>query len=235
MNPLFVAELTPYAPPSLDNWMGSNALGQPFLPLLMQGTAFTLVDIGAATSLSLAIAIVIASLGSIFRGTWGRFAFTLASTFSFSTPLIAVLLLLYSILGDRPEIFPITAGCLLWGNATLTLQTAISQESGSTYIKAARGLGIGRIRLIFYYLLPNLMAPLRAAWLASWPATLTVSILAAYLGAHGGSPRLGSLLNTGYEIFPACWWLWLPPTMIVCATFAASFIATEHLFWKIRS
>jgi len=212
-----------YAPPSIDNWLGSDALGGSFLIVLLKSTALTMLDVASAASLALLLGFLIAIFGSIYRNQLGRFVFRIASTFSFATPLIAVLLLLYSIFGDAPFVFPLTVGCLLWGSAALILQTAISQEWQSEYIKAARGFGNTRLRLIIGHLLPNLLDPIRAAWVASWPAMLSASILTAYLGASGGSPRLGSLLRTGYELFPAAWWLWLPPTVIVSASFAAVF------------
>ncbi len=224
--------LAPYAPPSVENWLGTDALGQPFLAVLLKSTVWTMLDVAGAASLALLLALLVATFGSVYRQRLGRFVFRIASTFSFATPLIAVLLLLYSVFGDAPFVFPLTVGCLLWGSAALILQTAISQEWQSEYIKAARGFGITRLRLIIGHLLPNLREPLRAAWIASWPAMLSASILTAYLGASGGSPRLGSLLRTGYELFPATWWLWLLPTVIVSASFAALFALTE--FSEIR-
>lgn len=228
MNSSLSANLFPYAPPSVENWLGTDALGQSFFTELLKSTGLTILDVAGAASLALLWAFLVATFGSIFRRGLGRFVFRVASTFSFATPLIAVLLLLYSVVGDAPFVFPLTVGSLLWGSAALTLQTAISHEWQSEYIKAARGLGITPLRLIFSHLLPNLVAPIRAAWISNWPAMLSASILTAYLGAIGGNPRLGSLLKTGYELFPACWWLWLPPTLIVSATFVALFVLTEQ-------
>ena len=228
MSSTLSTDLLPYSHPSTGQWLGSDALGESFLPLLIKGTVYTLADVGAAATRALLIAVMIASLGAVFRGILGRFTFNLASTFSFSTPLIAVLLLLYSFLGDHPAVFPVTVGCLLWGSATLTMQTAIAQEANSGYIKTARSFGISKTRLILIHLLPNLVTSLRAAWLANWPAMLSASIITAYLGAHGGSPRLGSLLKTGYELFPSCWWLWMPPTIVTCGTFVIIFLVTEQ-------
>jgi ABC-type dipeptide/oligopeptide/nickel transport system permease subunit len=221
------AKLPPYSGPSASQWLGTDALGESFLRLLLQGTIYTLVDVFIAATIALLIAIIVASLGSFFRGTLSRFIFNLASLFSFSTPLIAVLLLLYSLFGNHPVIFPLTVGCLLWGSATLTIQTAIAIEAHSSYIKAARSLGITDARLFLFYLVPNLVIPIRAAWLANWPSMLSASILTAYLGAHAGGPRLGSLLKSGYELFPSCWWLWLPPTIVVSIIFTLLFLGTE--------
>lgn len=228
MSLLQSATLPPYSHPSADQWLGSDALSRSFLPLLLKATAYTLADVAVAASLALLIAIVIASLSSVFPSVFGKFTLSLASTFSFSTPLIAVLLLLYSVWGDHPAIFPLTVGCLLWGNATLTVQTAISQQIRSDYIRAARGFGLGKSRLILVHVIPNLLSSLRAAWLANWPVILSVSVLTAYLGANGSSPRLGSLLKTGYELFPSCWWLWLPPTFVTCMIFTILVSATQQ-------
>ncbi len=217
----------PYTAPSLSYWLGTDALGRSQLPMLLSGTAFTLLDVVAAASLALIIAGFVATLGSAFRSGWNRFVFGFATTFSYSTPLVAVLLLLYSIFGDHPAVFPLTAGTLLWGTAALTLQTAISNEMRSVYMQAARAQGIGRTRVLVFHLLPNLIPSVVAAWLANWPTILSVSILAAYLGAHGDSPRLGSLLKTGYELFPACWWLWLPSTLVTCLVFVLLFLALQ--------
>ena len=229
MNSFFSASLVPYAPPSLDYLLGSDSLGRSYLLLLLKSTGLTILDVGAAATLALLVATFVAIFGSIFRGTIGRFVFGLASTFSFSTPLIAVLLLLYSVLGDSPAVFPLAVGGLLWGSAALTMQTAISQEWRSSYIKAARALGMTSFCLVFKHLLPNLVSPMRSAWIANWPTILSTSILAAYLGANSNSsPRLGSLIKTGYDVFPACWWLWLPPTIVTSFAFIGVYLCLQR-------
>ena len=123
-----LAGFSPYAPPSFENWLGTDALGQSFLSQILQSTGLTILDVVAAASLAVLWAFVAATFGSIFRKGIGQFVFGVASMFSFATPLIAVLLLLYSIFGDSSLIFPLAVGSLLWGGAALTLQTAMSQE-----------------------------------------------------------------------------------------------------------
>lgn len=213
----------PFAPPSLSQWLGSDALGQSFLRILLVGSGLTVADVVLAATIALFIGFMVAMCGSVMRGWAARFFFTLASTFSFSTPLLAVLLLLYSLVGDHSAVFPIAAGGLLWGSSALTLQTALARERRSTYLKEARALGFGSSQILLGHLLPNLIPHFRAAWAANLPVVLSTNILVAYLGAHGSNPRLGSLLKSGYELFPACWWLWLPVTVMTCVAFAVLF------------
>jgi ABC-type dipeptide/oligopeptide/nickel transport system permease subunit len=208
--------LAPYAPPGLGHVFGADALGRSFAPLLVSGIASTILDVVLASIIAVAVAILLASLGSVYRGRYARFVLGLAAAFSFSTPLIAVLLLLYGTFGDRRIIFPAVCGFLLWGNATLTIQTAIARAWASPYVRAARSMGVTRFAILRIHLLPNIVGPLFAAWVANWPMMISVSVLVSFLGAKGPEVNLGSLLKTGYEIFPSCWWLWSFPTAAVC-------------------
>lgn len=232
-----LAENRPFSPPSSEHWLGTDALGQSYLGVLIKSTTLTIVDVTLAASLALLLGLLIGSLGATLSRNTGRFMFRVATTFSFATPLIAVLLLLYSIVGDAAFVFPLAAGALLWGTSALTFQTAISNEWRADYMNTARSLGMTPTRLIFHQLLPNLIPPVRAAWTANWPIMLSVSVLTGYLGAHGGSPRLGSLLKSGYEIFPSGPWLWLPPTVVTSLMFAILFlvISPKDVFSRTRS
>lgn len=213
----------PYAAPSTQHWLGTDALGNDYALALGKSTLFTVLDVASAATIAVAIGALFAVIGSAARGFAGRFIFRLATVFSFATPLIAVLLLLYSLLGDRAYLFAIVVGSLLWGNSALTLQTAILERWNAPYMLAAKAQGLPLLIRIMKCLMPALSTPTRAAWVANWPMILSVSVLTAYLGATAGALRLGSLLRTGYDVFPSVWWLWLPPTLIVSLLFWAAF------------
>ena len=212
-------EHPPYAPPGLECWLGVDALGRSFLPRLIAGSFTTALEIAFAATLALLIGLVFGGIGASGKGLAGRLVFRTGSMLSFSTPLIAVLLLLYSFAGDRRGIFPLSAGILLWGPAAMTFQTVIARERSSDYMKMAKALGIPPLQRTLFYLLPNLGPAAAQAWLANWPVMLTAHLIAAYLGATGGS-TLGSLLKSGYDIYPSAWWLWLPPTLVSAGLYA---------------
>lgn len=218
-----------YSLPSIDYWLGTDATGSSVLETLLKSTTYTLLDIIAASTLAVVIALPFAAASASNSSFASRLLFRVATTFSFATPLIAVLLLMYSIYGDSPLIFPLVAGFLLWGNSALTLQTAISFEWNALYIIAARSTGLADPFLIRHHLIPNLIVPIKAAWTANLPIMLSTSVLTAYLGANTNNLRLGGLLKTGYDLFPSVWWMWLPATVVVIAAFILLFAATAWL------
>lgn len=201
-----------FRPPSFTHFLGTDTLGTSLGRSLLSATAWTLFEIVTAAAIALTLGLVIGLAGSLARGVWARLFFTFTSTFSFSTPLVAVSLLLYRFLGSEVLVFPLAAGLLMWGLPAFTFQTALSLELDSLHVRASRAQGLSGTTIILFFVLPNLTGACVASFVSMLPLLLAANISVAFLGAHGGDARLGSLIKSGYDFFPAAWWLWLFPT-----------------------
>jgi peptide/nickel transport system permease protein len=87
--------------------------------------------------------------------------------------------------------------------------SACSQD----YVKAARGLGYGQMRIMFTQILPNIVGPiLVVATLGVGSAILLEAALSFLgLGAQPPTPSWGSMLSTAREkIFTASWISFFP-------------------------
>jgi len=203
-----------YRPPSLDYLLGTDAAGRSVLPMLIHATFGTVVEVLAASLVALCVGVTVGFIGAATRTSFARFLAQSATLLAYSTPLLVVTLLLYALFGDNGAIFSVAAGGLLWGGIALAAHTSVQIELPREYLVAARAIGVTPVRLVWNHLLPNVLPVIRAAWLGTLAPLLNVSLIISFLGAQAGRPRLGSLIKSGYEVFPACPWLWIPPTFL---------------------
>lgn len=209
----------PLEPPSAVHWLGTDALGRDVLHLILTSLTFTAADVLLAAIIAVMVGTAIA-LSCAMLPTWvSRCIFSVTVTFSFATPLIAVLLFAYRITGDHALLFPTVTGMLLWAIPETTIHAALLQNLNARYVKFAQSLGLQRHTILIRLVLPNLAPHIWSSFVALIPPILSANILVAFLGIGTTTVRLGGLLKMGYEFFPACWWLWLPSTLVVFICF----------------
>lgn len=213
-------------PPGLNYWLGTDALGHSVAWLLTEATIRTCVTVGIAVMLASAIGLIIGLVAGFLRVPGMRFLATTFVTLSYSTPLLVVLLLVYTFVGNQWLVFPVVAGCFVWGGIALAVQTEAEQILRQPYILAARSLGASRLQVLRRHALPNLLPAIWAATVGTVAPLFQVLILVSFLGIGADSVTLGSLIREGYDLFPAGWWLWLPAALIACLILASTAAAT---------
>ena len=90
------------------------------------------------------------------------------------------------------------------------------------YIKAARSLGLGNIRIIIEHVLPNTFASIMVfSTLAIANGILTEAALSFLgLGVRPPQPSWGNMLAAAQSmrVLQYEWWMWIPPGMMVFIT-----------------
>ena len=195
------------APPSGDNWLGTDDRGRDVLARLIYGFRLSVLFGLALTAVGLVLGLLTGALQGYLGGrfdlafqrfieVWGSMPelYLLIIFSSIFTPSIWLLLILLSLFG--------------WMGLSDYVRAEFLRGRNLEYVTAARALGVSDGAIMWRHLLPNAMTPV----LTFLPFRLSGAILALTsldflgLGVPPTTPSLGEILSQGKENIEA-WWL----------------------------
>lgn len=195
------------APPSAENWLGTDERGRDLLAQLIYGFRVSMLFGLGLLVIGTVLGIVTGALQGYFAGRidlvgqrlieiWGAMP-ELYLLIIFSTlfaPSITLLLVLLSLFGWMGLSDYVRAECL--------------RNRQLDYVRAARAMGLSHAQILWQHVLPNSMTPV----IAFLPFRISAAILALTsldflgLGVPPGTPSLGELLAQGKNNLDA-WWI----------------------------
>jgi microcin C transport system permease protein len=206
------------APPSRENWLGTDDRGRDLLAQLIYGFRVSVLFGLALTASGVVLGIVTGALQGFFGGrtdlafqrfteVWGAMPelYLLIIFSALFAPSIALLLVLLSLFG--------------WMGLSDYVRAEFLRNRQLDYVRAARALGVSNWSIITRHLLPNSMTPV----VTFLPFRMSGAILALTsldflgLGVPPGTPSLGELLSQGKNNIDA-WWISLSTFAVLVIT-----------------
>jgi microcin C transport system permease protein len=195
------------APPSAQNWLGTDERGRDLLAQLLYGFRLSVLFGIALMGIGMVLGVISGAIQGYFGGrtdlAFQRFieiweampALYLLIIFSaIFTPSVALLLILLSLFG--------------WTGLSQYVRAEFLRNRQMEYVKSARALGVGNGRIMWRHILPNSMTPV----VTFLPFSMSGGILALTsldflgLGVPPGTPSLGELLSQGKQNLDT-WWI----------------------------
>ena len=194
------------APPSLQHWLGTDDQGRDLLARLLYGLRLSLAFGLLLTFLSSAIGISVGAIQGYFGGKTDIIIGRFLEMWS-SLPQLFILIILASFI--KPSFFSLLIILLLfsWNNLSGVVRAEFLRGRTLDYVRAAKLLGAGHIRIMVFHILPNAMI----ATFTYLPFVLSGAIVALSaldflgLGLPNGSPSLGEIVRQGKENIFAPW------------------------------
>ena len=194
------------APPSRENWLGTDDMGRDVLARILYGMRISLL-FGIALTLAGSLIGIIAGalqgyyggwvdlIGQRFMEVWGGLPqlfmiIILVSLFSPSVTLLFLMMLLFG-----------------WMGLVGLVRAEFLRARNFDYVRAARNLGVSDFQIMRRHILPNALA----SSLSQLPFILTANITALTAldflgyGLPPGSPSLGELMVQGKDNLEASW------------------------------
>lgn len=114
--------------------------------------------------------------------------------------------------------------------ARLVRGTTLHQK-GQPYIEAAQAIGASPIRITFYHIIPNLIAPLLTYLAISFGSAILAAGSLGFLGLGGDPsiPELGQLLREGREVMNQLWWPVLGPILLLWLTMLGANLISDGI------
>ncbi len=194
------------APPSADNWLGTDDQGRDVVARLIYGFRISVLFGLILTLLSSVVGIAAGAVQGYFGGLVDLLFQRFIEVWN-GLPILYLLIILASVV--EPNFWWLLGLMLLfsWMALVGVVRAEFLRVRNFDYVRAARALGVNNTMIMFKHILPNAMV----ATLTFLPFILNSSIttLTALdflgFGLPPGSPSLGELLNQGKANLQAPW------------------------------
>ena len=194
------------APPSAENWLGTDDQGRDVLARLIYGFRLSVLFGITLTFFSVILGVLAGAVQGYFGGKLDLFMQRFLEIWA-GMPQLLVLIIVASVV--MPGFWTLLLVLLLfnWTSLVGVVRAEFLRARNFDYVRAARVLGMGHAGVIWRHVLPNAMV----ATLTYLPFLLAGAVVALTsldflgLGLPPGSPSLGELLRQGKENLQAPW------------------------------
>ncbi|MBP0618396.1 ABC transporter permease [Cupriavidus consociatus] len=213
----FAKEPNP-APPSAENWLGTDDRGRDILARLLYGFRVSVLFSLALTVIGVVIGTLTGALMGFFGGRFDLFSQRAIEIWS-SMPELYLLIIFASIFEPSLALLIILLSLFGWMGLSDYVRAEFYRNRSLDYVKAARALGLSNVQIMWRHILPNSLTPV----ITFLPFRMSAAILALTsldflgLGVPPTTPSLGELLAQGKGNLDA-WWISLSTFTVLVVT-----------------
>jgi peptide/nickel transport system permease protein len=202
------------------HYMGNDNTGRDVLARIIHGTRTALLIALGAVGLALLIGVPIGAAAGYWGGWVDVILNALVQTFLCFPPIFFVLAVM-AFLGNSLWGMIIVLGLLYWVSFARIVRGEILSLREREFVKCARGLGVGPIRLIAHHILPVVRGPIlvNAAFVAA--SAVVVESTLSFLGLGPGLSTVswGMIMMQGkFHAATGAWHLWFFPSVVLILT-----------------
>jgi peptide/nickel transport system permease protein len=201
------------------HFLGTDNIGRDILSRLIYGSRISLA-VGTAAAL---LGAVLGSLMGLLAGYFGGKVDTVISWFvdvqlAFPFTLLAIFLL--GTFGGGFTAVVLVLALATWVNYARVVRSQVFTIKVQDYVMAARSVGVGTVRTLLRYILPNTAAPIIVvASFSTAQAILTQAALSFLgVGIDASIPSWGAMLNDGRDYLQSAWWIATFPGLAIALT-----------------
>jgi microcin C transport system permease protein len=206
------------APPSWENWLGTDDRGRDVLARLIYGFRLSILFGLALTIVGVSVGIITGSLMGFFGGKFDLVSQRLIEIWS-AMPELYLLIIFASIFNPSISLLIILLAAFGWMGLSDYVRAEFFRNRALEYVRAARALGLTNVQIMWRHILPNSLTPV----ITFLPFRMSAAILSLTsldflgLGVPPGTPSLGELLSQGKGNLDA-WWISLSTFVVLVAT-----------------
>jgi microcin C transport system permease protein len=195
------------APPSADNWFGTDDRGRDVLARLLYGFRLSVLFALALTACGVLLGVAAGALQGYFAGRTDLVGQRLIEIWG-SLPELYLLIIFSAVFEPGVWLLLILLSLFGWMGLSDYVRAEFLRNRQLDYVRAARALGLGHWQIVWRHLLPNSLTPV----ITFLPFRMSAAILALTsldflgLGVPPGTPSLGELLAQGKANLDA-WWI----------------------------
>ena len=221
-----------WSPPSSAHLLGTDDVGRDILARLLYGGQISLLVGYLSAILGTLLGVPLGLLAGYKGGKWEYWIMRACDTFQ-AFPSLILVLCLVSLLGPSVWNIILVQGVLGWSSVASLVYGSTLSVKKKEYVEASRALGATDRAILFRTILPNVIAPVWAAFpMKVGRAILSESSL-SFLGVGLRTPQAswGNLMQNALELITLTTrpWAWIPPGLCIVVTVLALLLVGEGL------
>jgi oligopeptide transport system permease protein len=212
--------------PGAAHWLGTDTLGRDLFARILYGGRVSLMVGLVATIVALVIGVTYGAIAGFFGGKTDAAMMRIVDIL-YAMPFTIFVILLMVFFGRNIFLLFFAIGAVEWLTMARIVRGQIMSIKKMEYIEAARSLGLGRRRIIFRHMIPNVLGPIIVYTTLTIPAVMLLEAFLSFLGL-GVQPPMSSwgvLIKDGAEKMEEFWWLLVFPGGVFSLTlFSLNFL-----------
>lgn len=206
------------APPSTENWLGTDDRGRDVVARLLYGFRVSILFGIALTITGVLLGLLTGAVQGYFAGRTDLLFQRFMEIWS-SMPELYLLIIFASIFDPSIGLLLLLLSLFGWMGLSDYVRADFLRNRNLEYVQAARALGLSNRQIIWRHVLPNSLTPV----VTFLPFRMSGAILALTsldflgLGVPPSTPSLGELLAQGKNNLDA-WWIALSTFMVLTIT-----------------
>ena len=208
-----------FLPPSSEFLIGTDEFGRDMYSRVIHGSRISLQVGIIATSISAVVGIF---LGAI-AGYWGGKIDSVIQgmiDISWAFPTVLLALFLIAIIGPGLTNLMIAVGLSYWGFFARVVRGQVLSLKEWEFVTAAKAVGASDFRIMFRYILPNLLPPVIVMSTLMMADAILIESTLSFLGmgAQPPIPSWGSILSSGRAHMRRAAWVTVYPGIAIMLT-----------------
>ena len=210
------------APPSGENWLGTDDRGRDVLSRLIYGFRYSIIFAVAVWLVSFSVGTMVGAITGYRGGRIDLVGQRLVEIFD-SLPYILMLLTLIAFLGASLKLLVIFAAALGWMGISTYMRAEFLKLRKREFVEAAKAQGVSVSRILFRHMLPNALGPLITFSPPAIASNIYTLAILDYLGLGlpPPTPSWGELLQQAQSNVTIAWWLAVYPSLAMVLSLTA--------------
>ena len=213
--------------PSAAHLFGTDNFGRDILSRVIQGAGATFLVAAAAVAIGLVIGLIVGGLTGFYGGVLDEVLMRVADSI-LAFPSILLALVMIAILGKGKYNIILALGILFIPSFARIVRTEVAKQKNTDYVRNARLMGAGNMRILFLHIMPNIIPVLLSSVAIGFNNAVLSEASMSYLGVgvQPPDPSLGRLLSEaqGY-LFQAPWYAIFTGVAIILLILGFSLLA----------
>lgn len=207
--------------PSGSHFLGTDELGRDVLSRILIAARGSLLVGLVAVTVAVVLGVPIGLLAGFYRG-WVDSVLMRAMDVLFSFPAILLAIAIAGVLALAGDLINamIAIGIVYTPIFARITRGAVLVVSEEVYVRAARSLGSGDLRILTRHILPNVAPPIIVQTSLSLAFAILSEAALSYLGlgVQPPAPSWGRMLLEGSQFFSQAWWMGVFPGIAILVT-----------------
>lgn len=208
-----------YQPPSWQHPFGTDMNGRDVFARVLYGARISMSVGFISSGLAGLIGVFIGAMAGFFGGKIDNILMRFVDLV-LCIPSFFLLLMVIAMLEPNIYNVMIVIAITSWPGLARMVRAEVLSVRERDYVQAAIALGIGRWRIIWRHIIPNVMAPVFVAVTLGVASAILVESGLSFLGlgVQPPTPSWGNILAQGRSVMQFAWWMTLFPGLAIFVT-----------------